>query len=76
MRNPANASLGGYGPRHTKNIIDVGQPQPLRFTKSVAPAFFNNTSPAGGLIRGLDEITKESRGELETMIEDALLLSL
>ena len=58
------------------NTIDVGQPQPLRFTKSVAPGFLNNRNPAGNLIRGYDETAFQNRSELETMIEDVALFSL
>ena len=58
------------------NTIDAGQPQPLRFTKSVAPAFLNNRNPAGNLIRGYDETALKNRSEVESVLEDIALLSL
>ena len=59
-----------------KNIIDVGEPQPLRFTKTVAPAFFNNRTPAGKLIRGFNEERGSKVNDIQDMIDDVFLLSL
>jgi|SRR6185369_6397329 len=61
-----------------RNILDVGFSFPLRFKQTVAPAFFNNRTPSGKLIRGYDygDNVKQYHSEVETLIEDAFALCL
>src|SRR4051794_32731591 len=56
------------------NIIDVGYPHPLGFTKAVAPAYFNNTNSAGTLVPGYDEVAAQNASEIQTVLDDLLCL--
>ena len=56
------------------NVIECAPADPLKYTRCGVARFFNNRTPGGTLVRGLDGTVKST--ELETDAEDALLLAL
>jgi hypothetical protein len=58
------------------NVIECAPANPLRSFRCGAVTYFNNKTPAGALIRGLDGVSQIKHSELETEAEDALLMTL
>src|ERR1051326_4712569 len=55
------------------NVIDLGSLIPIQYYKCDAVSYFNNRSPAGGLIQGVDlgQTGYPKHSELTTDVEDA-----
>jgi hypothetical protein len=58
------------------NVVEVKPSNPLQNYRCGAASYFNNKSPAGALLQGLNGTTNQKYGELETDAEDALVLAL
>ena len=56
------------------NVIECAPADPIKYTRCGVARFFNDRTPAGVLIRGVDGTFRAS--ELETDADDALLLAL
>jgi len=62
-----------------RNILDLLNPYPIQGVINKAAAYFNNQSPTGALIRGVDSQTETNQtkyDELATFVEDAFSLSI
>ncbi len=58
------------------NVIDCAPLNPVRNIRCGSVEYFNDTTPAGVLIRGYNEDTSRKYDELETDAEDAFILGL
>jgi hypothetical protein len=68
-----------FGPENAimqDNLVESVPADPIRNERCGTTKYFNNRTPAGVLIRGLDSITGKKYDELETEAEDALVMSL
>jgi hypothetical protein len=58
------------------NIVESAVTNPIRNQKCGAVGYFNNETPQGTLVRGINQDTGIKYGELETDAEDAFVLAL
>jgi hypothetical protein len=58
------------------NVVEVYPTDPLKNDRCGSVAYFNNKTPAGTLIRGLNQVNSTKYDELETDAEDAFILGL
>jgi len=60
----------------SENVVDVSQTNPLRNNRCGSVKYFDNRTPAGILIRGINEANNVLYSELETDAEDAFVLAM
>jgi hypothetical protein len=60
----------------SNNVVELAPADPLQDFRCGAVTYFNNKSPAGALIQGLNGDSQTKYSELETEAEDALVLTL
>jgi hypothetical protein len=68
-----------FGPKNAiiqDNVVEAVPADPLRNERCGTTRYFNNRTPSGVLIRGMDSITGKKYDDLETEAEDALVLSM
>ncbi len=68
-----------FGPENAiiqDNVVESVPADPIRNERCGTATYFNNRTPSGVLIRGLDSITGKKYDELETEAEDALVLAM
>ena len=61
------------------NVIQLDIAVPIQFAYCRAIRFFNNRSPSGQLLRGIDEtngLNPKPTDELTTLIEDAVVVAI
>lgn len=58
------------------NIVESVPANPIRHERCGKTTYFNNRTPGGVLIRGVDSITNRKSDELETEAEDALVMAM
>jgi hypothetical protein len=59
------------------NVIDLASLIPIQYYKCDAVSYFNNATPAGALIQGVDlsQVGSPKKSELTTDVEDAGLMA-
>lgn len=58
------------------NVVESVPADPIRNERCGTATYFNNRTPGGVLIRGVDSITGKKYDELETEAEDALVMAM
>lgn len=58
------------------SVIEIAPANPIKNFRCGTVKYFNNKTPSGALIQGLNGITTQKYSELETESEDALLMTL
>ena len=80
----ASGSFNGYGIDVagvgalivSDNIADLAPANPITNKRCGTATYFNNRTPGGVLIRGVDSVTGKKYDELETEAEDALVMGM
>jgi hypothetical protein len=75
----AGSGIEVNGVKHltvNNNVIECAPANPLKNSRSGAVTYFNNRTPSGVLIRGVDSVTGKKYDELETEAEDAFVMAM